>query len=1134
MSDGATATVGDVLRVLVVGDSRRIDRTADALAAAFDPAALVREPTVADALERLAETDVHCLVCEFRPDSDAPDASGRGRGDGTSWLERLAARTDAPIVAVTDGASADRALEAGATDIVETDDSTAVVATRVRNAAQRRRLETAGRDRDRRVRALLEGSDALVLAVDEDGAIAYASPAAESRLGYTTDELERTTLPRLVHPDDRGDVQELLSTVAAASFGSSERQTLRLGDAEGQWRLVELTCADRIAEPGVDALVVTVTAVGPVEPAGDGARAALDRLPEPAFALGPDWELQYANTAARRFFDGEPRPGTVVWSLLPESARETFSSRLREAATTGSVVRFEAAIDERRLAVLAAPDDDGLTVLIREIPSEEEAAGAAPAAEAEHSSRERDRLELLESTIDALEDGVAVLEDGTVALANAALLELADARTLVGREVDALFDEALAATVRERARSPIVRWMEPISGRLEPVGAAEESQTSDSETDRGAGRPVDVFVAPLPDDERERTVCVVRDRRRSGAAALSSVRDALAELARAETAGDVRRAAIDGLRAAADAEVAAWYRVDEDRLRPAAVTTREGRPAVELPSIDRDRGAFDDRAGTADDSDADPFDVDEPTVYDRSALEPALARSGIRAERALAVPVDDRAVVLATSTEPMAFEALNLDAPAALADAASIALDRLAERASVRDCRRDRARLESALARDERVRGCERDLLAAETREDVERRLCEGVLSLSPSLDADAGEGGRDADLGLAWVGRTAAGRETLTAATWAGRDGDFLESASLSLEGDADGDDPDDPAVRAATSREPTVVDDLEGADTDAVHREALERGFRAALSVPIEHDEFRYGTLTAYATRPAAFDEGLRAACTHLASVAGHAIGALERKRALLADSVAELEIVVRDESEPLSAIARGVGSRIDVRTVVPRSSGGSTVYCTIGGAEPAAIRTTLEGVSAVESFRVVGGDDGDDEDDETNGTDDRGGPDADRAPLEIRLSDSTVAETLAEYGGALRSIAPVDDRARLVIELSSTVDVRSFVRTIDRTHPGTELVARRERDRSAPPARPFDAELRDRLSERQLRTLEAAYYGGFFDWPRESTGEEIAETLGVSQPTFSRHLRLAQRKLFELLFDERGDDRNGDDRG
>lgn len=36
------------------------------------------------------------------------------------------------------------------------------------------------------------------------------------------------------------------------------------------------------------------------------------------------------------------------------------------------------------------------------------------------------------------------------------------------------------------------------------------------------------------------------------------------------------------------------------------------------------------------------------------------------------------------------------------------------------------------------------------------------------------------------------------------------------------------------------------------------------------------------------------------------------------------------------------------------------------------------------------------------------------------------------------------------------------------------------------------------------------------GFFEWPRNSTGEEVADALGISQPAFLQHLRAAERKL------------------
>ncbi|QCW04922.1 hypothetical protein FGF80_02960 [Natrinema pallidum] len=50
-----------------------------------------------------------------------------------------------------------------------------------------------------------------------------------------------------------------------------------------------------------------------------------------------------------------------------------------------------------------------------------------------------------------------------------------------------------------------------------------------------------------------------------------------------------------------------------------------------------------------------------------------------------------------------------------------------------------------------------------------------------------------------------------------------------------------------------------------------------------------------------------------------------------------------------------------------------------------------------------------------------------------------------------------------------------------------------------------------------------LETAYSAGFFDCPREQSGEDVAETVRISPATFSKHLRTAQRKVAEPLLAE-----------
>ena len=1059
VSDGTATAVGDVLRVLVVGDSRSIDAAMDALSSQLASISLVRERTLSNAVERLEQLEIHCVVCPFEPTEADPPT-----------LEALRDQAGSvPIVATVDSETVDeaqleRALEAGAIDVIESDTPRPLVATRVRNAAEQFRLESGS---DQYSQSLLERSDALVWVLDEAAAIEYASAAVESRLGYTPTELERTPLSQLVHPDDQELVDDCLERVSAAAFGATERVSVRIGHADGTWHAYELTVANRFADPLVEGVVLTLSAV-PVADSADGVRTALDRLEEPFFTLGPQWELRYANEAATQLFvsEGTPAQGTVVWELLDDSVRSQFYERVLEAKTTNTTVEFE--IDppplETRFAVAVYPSEDGVTVSARESP------------DSEPVTVDRERFDLLESVVDALEDGLIVLDGSTIRFANATLFDLAAGETLVGRAIETVFDDDLAAAVRERAQSPVIRWMDSVSGSL-VVGAAR--------------RPVDVFVTPLPGDDQ--TLCVIRDSRRSPATVLSTLLQAITAMRDAEDRTAVFESAVEAAVACSEADLAGWYLTEPDVLRPAAVAVRDDIDAVELPPIERAGIDLFDRLETEAETDG------EGVVFDRSELEPMLSRAGIRADRVLAIPVADHGLLLATSTDPMAFDALEQTPVEIVSRAATTALDALERAVTVQRQHGALERLESAADRCRQLHAFERTLLASDSREELEQQLCETLVSLE--------FGDTLGSIDLAWVGDVATGSERITPSAWAGRNGEFLESVSIPMDSDVE---PAHPTVTAAETLEPAVVADLESGPIDqAWRRRALEDGYRSVLSVPLVTEAFCYGTLTLYADQPSTFDDDIQQLCTHLAAVASATIASIERKRALLADRVTELEVVLRDDTETLSTIAHRLQRRLDVQAVVPRSSGGSTVFCTIPDGQEDAIDTAVASVAAVDSVRFIG---------------DR----VDSSLVELVLEESSVAETLADHGGVLQSVTPVDDRTRLVIALSSTVDVRSFVQMLERTHPGTELLARRERDRSDQPARAFDAELRSRLSERQFRTLETAYYGGFFDWPRESTGEEIADSLGVSQPTFSRHLRLAQQKLFELLFDERAPER------
>jgi len=51
---------------------------------------------------------------------------------------------------------------------------------------------------------------------------------------------------------------------------------------------------------------------------------------------------------------------------------------------------------------------------------------------------------------------------------------------------------------------------------------------------------------------------------------------------------------------------------------------------------------------------------------------------------------------------------------------------------------------------------------------------------------------------------------------------------------------------------------------------------------------------------------------------------------------------------------------------------------------------------------------------------------------------------------------------------------------------------------------------------LTTRQHEVIQHALDAGYFEWPRRTKSEELAEQLGISRATFLEHLRKAESKL------------------
>jgi len=109
------------------------------------------------------------------------------------------------------------------------------------------------------------------------------------------------------------------------------------------------------------------------------------------------------------------------------------------------------------------------------------------------------------------------------------------------------------------------------------------------------------------------------------------------------------------------------------------------------------------------------------------------------------------------------------------------------------------------------------------------------------------------------------------------------------------------------------------------------------------------------------------------------------------------------------------------------------------------------------------------------------------------------------------------------------ASATDVRSLVDSLARPFGNVGVRSKRERARTDDPGAALPGESLGELTDRQREALEAAYRAGYFNWPRDSTAEEVAETLDISSSTLHSHLRKAEGSLLEDLFEGAPEERD-----
>jgi len=140
-----------------------------------------------------------------------------------------------------------------------------------------------------------------------------------------------------------------------------------------------------------------------------------------------------------------------------------------------------------------------------------------------------------------------------------------------------------------------------------------------------------------------------------------------------------------------------------------------------------------------------------------------------------------------------------------------------------------------------------------------------------------------------------------------------------------------------------------------------------------------------------------------------------------------------------------------------------------------------------------------------------------------LEVHVEGLSLPLVFDQLGGQVVSFIETqsDGSAVLTGELPGDIDLRTALGEIRRVHSDIEVVSH---DLDYTPRLLYDI-VEDVLTKKQLEAVQMAYYGGYFETPRASSGDELADRLGITRQTYNRHLRKAEQAVFEQLFEASG---------
>lgn len=235
--------------------------------------------------------------------------------------------------------------------------------------------------------------------------------------------------------------------------------------------------------------------------------------------------------------------------------------------------------------------------------------------------------------------------------------------------------------------------------------------------------------------------------------------------------------------------------------------------------------------------------------------------------------------------------------------------------------------------------------------------------------------------------------------------------------------------------------------------------------------------------------------------------------RKRVPVSKSVSKVEFSLTDTGYPFVGASTVDGCQMMLEEVVPRGDESLAEFYSVTGAKPDEILKLASEHGEVDAALL--------DEHETGGL------------FEFVVGGDCPALFLSEQGALPRSVYSEGGKGHIAAEIPPTEDPDAVVDRFLEAHPDAELENRRKQPFTTPMFghREHRQAIDDHLSDERKEVLAAAHEAGYYEWPRETTCEEIAAELSLSTTAVRENLRGAEQKLIAVLADESPGGSTGD---